>query len=101
MTEKMSCNPEARQKYAKRGRVLRGAMKSLGIRVVDIADEIGVSQGHLSNLLDTYDDLDITKAQEYIAKVEAVLAKRGIRISASDDQIVAVYDLASWAIDFD
>ncbi len=100
-TRKMADNLALRLKYAQRGRVLRGIMKSLGIRISDMGREIDVSQGHLSQVLETYCDLQIYKCEEYLKKVEAALAKRGVLVSENDRQLIVVYDRDEWQIDFD
>ena len=60
------------QRFAQRGRVLMGVMRSLDVRLTDIGAELDVSQGHLSSVLNTYPDLDVTKCRYYFEKVEIV-----------------------------
>jgi len=76
--QRMSDDKETRLFYAQKGRVLRGAMAAHGIRVADVAEEIALSQGHLSRILETYCDLDVARCKHYHDQVEGVLRKRGI-----------------------
>lgn len=96
----MADDHEIRLRYAQRGRVLRGAIKSLDLRVADIANEIEVSQGHLSKVLDTYCDLDIGTCEMYLKKVQVVLAKHGVRLSESDDQIIVMFERSGFNLEF-
>ena len=89
------------QRFAQRGRVLMGVMRSLDVRLADIGAELDVSQGHLSSVLNTYRDLDVTKCKHYFEKVEMALARRGARIATNDDQIVVVYDREPWLVNLD
>lgn len=97
---RMADDHDTRLRYAQKGRVLRGAIKSLDLRVADIANEINVSQGHLSKVLDTYCDLDINTCEMYLKKVQAVLAKHGVRISESDDQIIVMFERSGFDLEF-
>lgn len=76
--QRMADNHYLRLLYAQKGRVLKGAIKSLDLRVSDIAKEIDVSQGHLSKILDTYCELDVATCEMYLKKVESALALRGV-----------------------
>lgn len=98
--QRMADNHCLRLLYAQKGRVLKGAIKSLDLRVSDIAKEIDVSQGHLSKIFDTYCELDIATCEMYLKKVESALALRGVRMTDSDDQIIVVYERSDWSIDF-
>jgi len=98
--QRMADDYETRLFFAQKGRVLRGAMKAHGIRVVDVADEIAVSQGHLSRILETYCDLDIATCKSYLDQVEGVLKRYGITVTHSDDQFIVLFDRDSWDIDF-
>ena len=97
---RMADDHDTRLSYAQKGRVLRGAIKSLDLRVADIANEINVSQGHLSKVLDTYCDLDINTCEMYLKKVQGVLAKHGVRISESDDQIIVMFERSGFVLEF-
>ncbi len=97
--QRMADDLPTRLRYAQKGRVLRGAMKTLGLTISEIAREIEVSQGHLSKVLDTYCDLEITTCEMYLGKVAAALARRGVRITESDEQIMLMYERSGFEID--
>lgn len=98
--QRMADDLATRLLYAQKGRVLRGAMKTLGLTVSEIANEIEVSQGHLSKVLDTYCDLEITTCDMYLKKVADALATRGVRIAESHEQIMLMYERSGFEIDF-
>lgn len=98
--QRMADDLPTRLRYAQKGRVLRGAMKTLGLTMSEIAREIDVSQGHLSKVLDTYCDLEITTCDMYLKKVAAALATRGVRIAESNEQIMLMYERSGFEIDF-